>query len=52
MIDPRKFLTFLHSKTGQMAAFGAVFFIACCLLTGFLYLRCSPAQSHARIQNR
>jgi hypothetical protein len=39
MIDPRKFLTFLHSKTGQMAAFGAVFFIACCLLTGFLYLR-------------
>ena len=39
MIDPRKFVSFFKSKTGQITAFGLLFFIGCCLLTGFLYFR-------------
>jgi hypothetical protein len=39
MIDPRKFVAFFQSKTGQITAFGILFFIGCCLLTGILYFR-------------
>ena len=39
MIDPRKFVTFFKSKTGQVAAFGLLFFVGATLLTGMLYFR-------------
>jgi hypothetical protein len=37
MIDSRKFVSFFKSKTGQVAAFGLLFFIGATLLTGVLY---------------
>ena len=43
MIDPRKFVAFFKSKTGQITAFGLLFFVGCCLLTGVLYFRKSSA---------
>jgi hypothetical protein len=39
MIDSRKFVSFFKSKTGQVAAFGLLFFIGATLLTGVLYFR-------------
>ena len=39
MIDSRKFVSFFNSKTGKIAAFGLLFFVAACLLTGVLYFR-------------
>jgi len=42
-MNPRKFLTFFKSKTGQVTAFGLLFFVAACLLTGVLYFRHSTA---------
>ena len=39
MIDPRKFVSFFKSKTGQVAAFGLLFFVCATLLTGVLYFR-------------
>ena len=38
-MNPRKFLNFLKSKTGQVVSFGFLFFVAVCLLTGILYFR-------------
>jgi hypothetical protein len=38
-IDSRKFITFFKSKTGQITAFGILFFICATLLTGVLYFR-------------
>ena len=38
-IDSRKFLTFFKSKTGQITAFGILFFICATFLTGVLYFR-------------
>jgi len=38
-INPRKFVTFFKSKTGQVTAFGILFFICATLLTGVLYFR-------------
>lgn len=38
-MNPRKFLDFFKSKTGQVAAFGILFFIGASLLTGVLYFR-------------
>ena len=38
-MNPRKFVSFSQTKTGQVAAFGVIFFIAACLLTGVLYFR-------------
>jgi hypothetical protein len=43
MINPRHFISFFKSKTGQVTAFGLVFFIAACLLTGVLYFRHSSS---------
>ncbi len=39
MTNSREFLAFFKSKTGQVVAFGLVFFVAVCLLTGVLYFR-------------
>jgi hypothetical protein len=39
MNDSRKFLSLLKSKTGQVASFGFLFFVAACLLAGVLYFR-------------
>ncbi|MCE0497989.1 MAG: TrbI/VirB10 family protein [Methylacidiphilales bacterium] len=38
-MNARQFLAFFKSKTGQITAFGILFFIAACLLTGVLYFR-------------
>jgi hypothetical protein len=38
-MNARKFLNFFKSKTGQITAFGLLFFVAACLLTGVLYFR-------------
>ena len=38
-MNPRKFVSFFNTKTGQVTAFGILFFIAACLLTGVLYFR-------------
>ena len=38
-MNARKFLNFFKSKTGQVTAFGLLFFVAACLLTGVLYFR-------------
>jgi hypothetical protein len=38
-MNPRKFLNFFKSKTGQITAFGLLFFVGACLLTGVLYFR-------------
>jgi len=38
-MNPRKFVSFFKTKTGQVTAFGILFFIAACLLTGVLYFR-------------
>ncbi len=38
-MNPRKFLDFFKSKTGQVMAFGILFFIGTSLLTGVLYFR-------------
>jgi hypothetical protein len=37
MINARNFVSFFHTKTGQITAFGILFFIGACLLTGALY---------------
>ena len=36
-MNARKFLDFFKTKTGQITAFGILFFIGACLLTGVLY---------------
>ena len=38
-MNPRKFVSFFKTKTGQVTAFGILFFIGACLLTGVLYFR-------------
>jgi len=38
-MNPRKFINFFKSKTGQITAFGLLFFVGACLLTGVLYFR-------------
>jgi hypothetical protein len=38
-MNARSFLNFFKSKTGQVTAFGLLFFVAACLLTGVLYFR-------------
>lgn len=38
-MNPRTFLNFFKTKTGQVTAFGLLFFVAACLLTGVLYFR-------------
>lgn len=38
-MNARKFLNFFKSKTGQVTAFGLLFFVAACLLIGILYFR-------------
>ena len=38
-MNPRKFLDFFKSKTGQVMTFGILFFIGASLLTGVLYFR-------------
>jgi hypothetical protein len=43
MIDSRKFVSFFNSKTGKIAAFGLLFFVAVCLLSGVLYFRHSSS---------
>src|SRR6201999_1370908 len=37
MIDARNFISFFNTKTGQITAFGILFFIATCLLAGGMY---------------
>jgi len=39
MINSREITTFFKSKTGQITAFGLLFFVGACLLTGVLYFR-------------
>ena len=39
MSNPRKVINFFKSKTGQVTAFGLLFFVAACLLSGVLYFR-------------
>ena len=38
-MNPRPFLQFSQSKTGQLTTFGLLFFIGTCLLSGVLYFR-------------
>jgi hypothetical protein len=38
-MNARQFLNFFKSKTGQVAAFGLLVFVALCLLAGVLYFR-------------
>jgi hypothetical protein len=38
-MNPRKVVNFFKSKTGQVTAFGLLFFAGACLLTGVLYFR-------------
>jgi len=38
-MNPRNFLNFFKSKTGQVTGFGLLFFVGACLLTGVLYFR-------------
>jgi Bacterial conjugation TrbI-like protein len=38
-MNPRKFVSFFKTKTGQITSFGLVFFVGACLLTGVLYFR-------------
>lgn len=38
-MSPREFVSFFKTKTGQVTAFGIVFFVGACLLTGALYFR-------------
>ena len=38
-MNPRNFLNFFKSKTGQVTGFGILFFVGACLLTGVLYFR-------------
>ena len=38
-MNPRKFVSFFKTKTGQVTAFGLLFFVGACLLTGVLYFR-------------
>ncbi len=38
-MNPRKFVSFFKTKTGQVTAFGILFFVGACLLTGVLYFR-------------
>jgi hypothetical protein len=45
MIDSRKFVSFFNSKTGKIAAFGLLFFVGVCLLSGVLYFRHSSSPS-------
>lgn len=49
-MNPRTFLNFFKTKTGQVTAFGIVFAIAACLLTGVQNRRCSGCgKAHQRI---
>jgi hypothetical protein len=43
--NARKFLNFFKSKTGQVVAFGLLFFIGASLLTGVLYFHHSSAKT-------
>jgi hypothetical protein len=43
--NARKFLNFFKSKTGQIVAFGLLFFIGASLLTGALYFQHSSAKT-------
>jgi hypothetical protein len=43
MINSREIITFFKSKTGQITAFGLLFFVGACLLTGVLYCRHGPS---------
>ena len=47
-MNPRKFVSFFNTKTGQVTAFGILFFIGACLLTGVLYFRHGGATTNAR----
>jgi type IV secretory pathway VirB10-like protein len=38
-MNSRDIITFFKSKTGQITAFGLLFFVGACLLTGVLYFR-------------
>jgi hypothetical protein len=38
-MNPRQFVSFFNTKTGQVTAFGILFFVGACLLTGVLYFR-------------
>ena len=38
-MNPRNFLNFFKSKTGQVTGFGILFFVGACLLMGVLYFR-------------
>jgi hypothetical protein len=42
-MNSRDIITFFKSKTGQLTAFGLVFFVGACLLTGVLYFRHSTS---------
>ena len=44
-MNPRKFVNFFKSKTGQITAFGLLFFVGACLLTGVLYFRHGTASA-------
>ena len=46
-MNARKFLNFFKSKTGQVTAFGLLFFVGACLLTGVLYFRHGTATAIA-----
>jgi len=46
-MNARTFLNFFKSKTGQVTAFGLLFFVAACLLTGVLYFRHATATATA-----
>lgn len=47
MINARNFISFFHTKTGQITAFGILFFIGACLLTGALYFHHDSAESNS-----
>jgi hypothetical protein len=44
-MNARTFLAFFKTKTGQITAFGIVFFIGACFLTGVLYFRHAPTKT-------
>ncbi len=49
-MNPRKFLDFFKSKTGQVMAFGILFFIGASLLTGVLYFRQGKSSTTTLVQ--
>jgi hypothetical protein len=50
-MNPREFVSFFKTKTGQVTAFGIVFFIGACLLTGALYFHTGPATTTVSTPN-